>query len=127
MYEPILKRPKTLIVDIDGVVFRQRGRWPNIERIHPKKDLLPGVRKKFLEWEMKGYRLILMTGRADNYRALTEKQLEEAGIPHHHLIMAAGMGQRVLVNNLKDEEKGVPTAIAWNVETDEGLRKNHGI
>lgn len=120
-YEPIANRPKTVIVDVDGVIFRQEGRWPNIDLINPKKDLLPAVREKFLEWEMKGYRIILMTGRADNYRSITEEHLEKAGIPYHNLIMAVGMGQRVLINNSKAEEPHVPTAIAINLETDKGF------
>ena len=120
-YEPIGNRPKTVIVDIDGVIFRQKGRWPDIEKIHPKKDLLPKVREKFLEWDMKGCRIILMTGRADNFRQLTEEQLQKAGIPYHCLLMAVGMGQRVLINNLKSEQPEIPTAVAINLETDEGF------
>lgn len=120
-YESINNRPKTVVVDVDGVIFRQVGRWPDIDLIDPKKDLLPDVREKFLEWEMKGCRIILMTGRADNYRKLTEEQLQKAGIPYHHLIMAVGMGQRVLINNLKPEEPNVPTAVAVNLEIDKGF------
>ena len=126
-YEPILKRPKTVVVDIDGVIFRQTDRWPDVDRIDPKKDLLPGVREKFLQWEMKGYRIILMTGRADNYEELTKRQLQDAGIPYHALIMAAGMGQRVLINNLKEEEADIPTAVAVNLKTDEGMNGFNGI
>lgn len=120
-YEPIQNRPKTFIVDVDGAIFRQRGRWPDIDSIDPKKDLLPGVRERFLEWEMKGHRLILMTGRADNYRQITEEQLQKAGIPYHNLIMAVGMGQRILINNLKSEESHIQTAVAVNLETDKGF------
>lgn len=120
-YESIGKRPKTVVVDVDGVIFKQIGKWPDIDLIDPKKDLLPRVREKFLEWEMKGYRIILMTGRADNYKGLTEEQLEKAGIPYHQLIMSAGMGQRVLINNLKPEEAHVPTAVAVNLEVDRGF------
>jgi hypothetical protein len=120
-YASIGSRPKTVLVDVDGVIFRQIGRWPDIDLINPKKDLLPGVREKFLEWEMKGYRIILMTGRADNYKSLTEEQLEKAGIPYHLLVMSAGMGQRVLINNLKPKEPHVPTAVAVNLEVDRGF------
>ena len=120
-YQPISVRPKAVFVDIDGVIFRQKDRWPDIDRINPKKDLLPGVREKFLEWEEKGYRIIIVTGRADNYRALTERHLEAAGIPYHSLIMAVGMGQRILINNLKEREPDIETAIAININTDEGL------
>lgn len=120
-YESIENRPKTMVVDVDGVIFKQVGIWPNIDLIDPKKHLLPGVRERFLEWEMKGYRIILMTGRADNYRRVTEEQLQMAGIPYHHLVMAVGMGQRVLINNLKPEEPEIPTALAINLVVDRGF------
>ena len=121
-YEQIANRPKTMVVDVDGVIFKQVGKWPDIDTIDPKKDVLPGVREKFIEWNMKGYRIVLMTGRADNYRKLTEEQLEKGGIPYHHLIMAVSMGQRVLINNLKLEEPDVPTAVAVNLEIDKGFQ-----
>jgi len=120
-YEPIANRPKTLFVDIDGVIFRQHGRWPDIDTIDPKKDLLPGVRERFLKWEMQGCRIMLATGRADNFREVTERQLREAGIPYHHLIMAVGMGRRILINNTKPLEPDVPTAVAVNLATDAGM------
>ena len=121
-YESISKRPKTLFVDVDGVIFRQIGRWPDIDTIDPKEDVLPGVREKFIEWNMKGYKIILVTGRADNYRVLTEEQLQKGGIPYHLLIMSGGMGERILINNYKPEEPEVPTAIAINLEIDKGFR-----
>lgn len=120
-YEPVANRPKTLFVDIDGCIFRQEGRWPEIESIDPKTDLLPGVREKFLAWEAKGCRIILATGRADNFREVTERQLREAGIPYHHLLMAVGMGQRVLINNTKAQEPDVQTAVGVNLVTDAGM------
>lgn len=120
-YAPIATRPQTVIVDIDGVIFRQIGLWPDIEKIDPQRDLLPGVRDKFLDWEAQGCRIIVMSGRADNYREITERQLRQAGIPYHYLIMAVGMGQRVLINNLKPEEPDVPTAIAINLPIDVGF------
>ena len=120
-YATIDNRPKTVIVDIDGVIFKQIDRWPDIDSIEPKRDLLPGVRERFLEWETKGYRIFLMTGRADNFRTRTEDQLQRAGIPYHQLIMSGGMGQRVLINNLKPEEPDIPTALAVNLEIDKGF------
>jgi hypothetical protein len=121
-YTPIKNRPKTYFVDIDGVIFRQENRWPDMETIDPKRDLLPGVRDAFLRWEGSGAKIILTTGRADNFRELTERQLREAGIPYHHLIMSVGMGQRILINNLKVQEPGIPTAVAVNLQMDAGMQ-----
>ncbi|MBN2008114.1 peptidyl-tRNA hydrolase [candidate division KSB1 bacterium] len=120
-YTPIANRPRTYFVDIDGVIFKQENRWPDMETIDPKRDLLPGVRETFLRWEASGCKIVLTTGRADNFRELTERQLREAGIPYHHLIMSAGMGQRVLINNLKPQEPSVRTALAINLPLDVGM------
>ncbi len=120
-YTPIAQRPKTFFIDIDGVIFRQENRWPDMDTIDPKQDLLPGVREKFLKWEAAGCKIILTTGRAENFRTLTEQQLQQAGIPFHHLIMSCGMGQRVLINNTKVREPDVPTAVAVNLAMDEGF------
>ncbi len=122
-YTTIANRPRTYFVDIDGVIFQQENRWPDMETIDPKRDLLPGVREKFLHWESSGCRIILTTGRAENFRELTERQLQEAGIPYHILLMAVGMGQRVLINNLKSQEPGVQTAIAVNLQMDQGMER----
>lgn len=122
-YTSVVDIPKTYFVDIDGVIFQQKDRYPDYVKIDPKSDLLPGVRDKFLEWEIQGCTIILTTGRAHNFRELTQKQLTEAGIPYHHLIMAVGMGQRVLINNLKPQEPDINTSIAVNLEPDKGFKE----
>jgi hypothetical protein len=35
--------------------------------------------------------------------------------------MAVGMGQRILINNLKPEEPHIQTAVAINLAVDEGM------
>ena len=73
------------------------------------------------EWDIKGYNIILMTGRRESTRKYTEEVLSELGIIYDQLIMGVGGGQRVLINDRKkgnDED----TAVVINLTRNEGLK-----
>lgn len=111
-------RPKTIICDIDGCIFRRRG---DITQAHLiDLELLPGVKEKWIEWDRAGYNIILMTGRRESTRSHTCAQLARAGIFYDQLIMGVGGGPRVLINDYKPNSKK-PTAIAVNLKRDEGM------
>jgi FMN phosphatase YigB (HAD superfamily) len=111
---------KTLIVDIDGTLIEQHENY--IEKIAAKEPFkaLPGTLEKLREWERKDYRLILITGRKEGSRRVTEKMLDELGIFYDQLIMGVGIGPRILINDLKP---GRDTEMAVGIN----LKRNHGI
>ena len=113
-------RPKTVFCDIDGTLLEH---FPPGESFYGfKPRVLPGTVEKLLEWDKKGYNIILTTGRKESMRKITIEQLELAGIFYDQLIMGIGGGVRVLINDLKpgsDEE----TAVAFNIKRDEGIDK----
>lgn len=111
-------RPKTIISDIDGVIFRHTGDISELHSIKPM--LLPGVKKKWIEFDRKGYRIILITGRRESVRKQTEEQLANAGIFFDQLIMGVGGGPRILIND-KKEGNTEDTAVAINLIRNEGL------
>ncbi len=88
---------------------------------HPQA--LKGVREKLNEWDSKGYTIILLTGRKASMRRQTIDQLESLGIFYDELVMGAGSGQRILINDLKPRENDPcnPTALAINVKRNEGI------
>ena len=112
-------RPATIFCDIDGTL---------VEHAHPneaakprfKMKVLNGTIEKLLEWERKGYRLILTTGRKESMRRQTVRQLERAGIVYDILIMGFGSGPRYVIND-KRPENGQSTAFAVNVDRNEGI------
>ena len=112
-------KPKTLFIDIDGVLFHHCGSG-NAQAKLKKPALLPGVLNKFDEWDRKGYRLILVTGRHESVRVATERQLFEAGIVYDQLIMGLGGGNRVVINDFKPNST-IPTAEAICLERNKGL------
>ena len=113
---------KTLILDIDGTLVHQHEDY--IEKIVNKEPntALPGVLEKFKEWDKKGYRIILITGRRESSRKITEDMLAELGIFYDQLIMGVSIGPRILVNDLKPGKPNEPMAVAINLKRNEGIK-----
>jgi hypothetical protein len=115
--------PKTIFLDIDGVLVEHAGKLSNVWDAAQNQDdwrLLPGVEKKLQEWDEKGYKIILTTGRRECLRKDTEAQLARMQIFYDQLVMGVGRGQRILINDLK-RGSTEPTAIAICVPRNEGL------
>lgn len=111
-------KPKTLFIDIDGTIAKHQHAISGVYQ--NKTEVLPGVIKKFDEWDSAGYRIILTTGRKESARAVTEKQLEEMQISYDMLIMGVGTGNRILINDKLSEDM-FDRASAINVITDAGF------
>ena len=111
-------RPKTIICDIDGTLVKHEAPTSNTS---PSKNLEPlsGTIEKLIEWDIKGYNIILITGRRESMREATEKQLAEVGIFYDQLIMGIGGGDRILINDNKPD--GRETAFAINLERNKGI------
>jgi len=113
-----VSKGKTIISDIDGTLLKHERNTSRLMKHKPK--LLPGVKKKFNQWHSLGYRIILMTGRPESIRQLTEEQLRSCGLFWDTLIMGVGSGPRVLLNDLKPSFNE-PMAVAINLQRDQGL------
>lgn len=109
---------KTIICDIDGTILKHKG--SQHAQIVNTPELLPGVLEKFHSWDKLGYTIILISGRREGTRETTEQQLRNIGIIYDQLILGAGRGQRVLINDLKPESK-TPTAVSINVIRNVGM------
>ena len=109
----------TIICDIDGVILKHpQGNWMELYNTY-NPSILPNVREKFIEWNKKGYIIILISGRKESMRPVTEKQLELVGINYDQLILGATNAIRVLINDKKSDEEN--TAIAFSIDRDKGL------
>ena len=113
-------RPVTILCDIDGTLIHHHGNAH--KQLMSDPVLLPGVKEKFEQWDRKGYNIILITGRRESWRKVTEKQLQSVGIFYDQLIMGVGGGPRVLINDLKPNSDS-PTAIGVVLERNEGFEK----
>ena len=112
-------RPATIFCDIDGTLTKHT--LPTVSQLPSNKmELLDGTLDKLNEWDKKGYRIILTTGRKEGLRVQTEKQLQEVGIIYDQLIMGIGGGPRYLINDKKPN--GREAAKAINIDRNEGIK-----
>lgn len=110
--------PKTIVCDIDGCIFKHKGNLFNMQL--EDAEILPGVKEKFDEWDKKAFKIILLTGRRESMRTITEEQLRKFGLFWDVLIMNATRGERVLINDLKPGNTQ-NTASAINLLRDTGF------
>lgn len=113
-------RPKTIICDIDGTLVKHVS---PLETAKPnfKMELLPGTIEKLQEWDVKGYNIILISGRREGARKETEKQLAEVGIIYDKLILGVGGGIRYLINDKKSDDT-TDTALSYSLVRNKGIK-----
>lgn len=114
-----MEKPKTIFLDIDGTLVKHK---PLCENTLPnsKLEILDGTLEKLTEWDLKGYRIILTTGRKESLRMATENQLNDLGIFYDILIMGIGGGDRILINDKKSD--GRITAFAICPDRNTGIK-----
>ena len=108
-----MRPPKTIIIDIDGTLLYHHGDAVKQARLTPK--LLKNVKEQLIRWDKKHYKIILITGRRESERETLQKQLHDVGIFYDQLILNAGRGERILINDSKvGSDK--PTAHAFTIK-----------
>ena len=113
-------KPKTIFCDLDGTLVKHSN---PIDIQNPNLDLevLPGVHEKLKEWDLKGYTIIITTGRKESARKSTEEQLRFAGIVYDQLIMGFGGGDRILINDRKTSKPFVSQANSIEIKRNAGI------
>jgi hydroxymethylpyrimidine pyrophosphatase-like HAD family hydrolase len=114
-----MERPKTIFLDIDGTLVKHKSVCENTLP-DSKLEILDGTLEKLTEWDLKGYRIILTTGRKESMRKSTEEQLRNLGIFYDMLIMGIGGGDRILINDKKSD--GRITAFAICPDRNKGIK-----
>jgi len=106
--------------DIDGTILHHYGSLSEQIDDSNKCQLLLNIKNAFHLWDKQGYKIILMTGRRESTREITEKQLASQNIFYDQLIMNVGNGNRILINDKKSN--GIKnTAYAVNLVRNSGL------
>lgn len=111
---------KTIFLDIDGTLVKQKNNLSDVmvQDIEP----LPGVIEKLNEWNWKGYKIVLTTGRKESSRQKTEESLRSAGFFWDYLIMGLDVGgTRIIINDSIDVSKN-KTAKAITVKRNSGFK-----
>ena len=110
---------KTIICDIDGTLLNYlHDKEPNGEYKEGHVPL-PGVVEKMRQWEMRGCRIVIITGRRESERKRTQEELSRFHIPYDMLIMGFADTGRVLINDVGG--KGECKAHAVSLPRDQGF------
>jgi len=115
----MLSIPKTIIIDIDGCIFKHYGKGACHQWLESSTELLPHVNEKFDCWEKNGYYIILMTARKESCRPILERTLRNKGLFWDILIMGVPHGERVIINDRKSN--GDVSCSAVNLKRNAGL------
>ena len=113
-----MKKYKTIFCDIDGTIFKYR-KFETYQNTTP--ELTPGALEKLIEISDAGHMIVLTTARPEHLREHTVKELGEASVPYHRLIMGLERGPRYLINDMDPAKPGI-RALAFNLTRDEGLQ-----
>jgi hypothetical protein len=108
----------TIFCDLDGTLWEQ-GDPTEIAKPGYQPKIIYGTVGKIREWDSKGYKIILTTGRKESLREVTVKQLSYAGIVYDQLVMGIGGGSRVLINDLRPN--GDKSAFVYQPKRNEGI------
>ena len=111
-------KPKTIFCDIDGTLLFHYGDIVKNFTYDPK--LLTNTIESIKQWEKLNYKIILITGRKECLRSITENQLLKLGIIYDQLLMGITNGDRIIINDKK--LNGINnTAFAINLVRNKGL------
>lgn len=111
-------KPQTIFCDIDGTILKHVHGFSYLYDNDPIS--LPGVVRKFNEWDSKGHKIILTTARKESAREMTEEHLKRLGLCWDQLIMGCTSGKRVLIND-KLRVEDPDRAESVNLMTDGGF------
>lgn len=104
----------TWFLDLDGTLVKHNGYLSD-----GHDSLLPGA-AALLTQIPSGDLVVIVTSRAEAYRAATEQFLAEHRIRYDHIIFDAPFGERIVLNDAKPS--GLMTAVALNGTRDQAPR-----
>jgi mannose-6-phosphate isomerase-like protein (cupin superfamily) len=115
-----MSKPKTIFCDIDGTLITHLGGCHEQILNNTQSSLLPNTIEAIQLWDKLAYNIILTSGRKEGMRKMTEEQLNNLGISYDKLIMGIGNGDRIIINDRK--ENGIKnTCYAVNTVRNKGI------
>ncbi len=106
-------RLPSIVLDIDGVVFRNQSEFFPPYWSDPVEPIEANV-AHIRSLQSRGAQLVFMTSRPETYRAKTAAALEALGFRVHALVMGCHHGTRYLVNDYAASNP-YPSAVAINL------------
>ena len=113
-----LSREKgTIFCDLDGTLIEHEDN-PSTIGI----NLLSGSVEKINSWAERGYFIVLVTARSPLNKDYLKAELARKDIKYDELVMGLSSGPRIIINDRKPSDILKPTAIAYEVTINIGVR-----
>ncbi len=94
----VQRRHATYLVDVDGVVMKNCGRYGRVNWSN-NEEMLPENVKALKALAAGGAQLVFITSRAEAYRRKLEKLFARHGITYHAMVMGCNHSPRVVIND----------------------------
>ncbi len=107
---------RTFVVDLDGTLIQHNGERGNAWNQWQEHRLLPHAVARLNELQHEGAYVVLLTGRKESCRVRLECALKAAGVFYDVLVMGAGEGERVIVNDRGARAINVTTNQEWKLD-----------
>ncbi len=100
---------KSLFLDIDGVLVKNGNRFwqPKWGETHPLQKNMDFLKKLY---NTGCYKFILCTARTEDFKQVTEHQLQQFDFPFDQIVYNVGHCQRILVNDFSAQTNPFPSA-----------------
>ena len=107
---------QTYFIDIDGVVFKNKGKYGRLnwnDEDVPLDNNVSIIKRLVNE----GAQIIFCTSRPEDQRAKLEQSLKNVGIRWHSIVMGCNHSQRVIINDFANTNP-YPSCKAINLHRD---------
>lgn len=112
----IRRKYRSFFVDIDGVVFKNKGKF-GVNNWYSKNVLLKKNVKKLLTLNNNGAEIIFCSARSEDQKLRLNRELKKIGFKNFKIILGINHSQRVIINDFTDQNPN-PTAVAINIQRD---------
>ena len=117
----IQNKMTTYFIDVDGVIFKNSGKYGLINWCN-NDNLIESNVAKIIELQKNGSQIIITTSRTEEYREALLNKLNKVGIHPHAVVMGLNHSCRVIINDFAPTNP-YPSAKAINIPRNGDITK----
>ena len=112
----IRKKYRTFFVDLDGVVFRNKGKY-GLKNWGTKNEPIKKNIETLLKLNLKGTQIVFVSARHQEYYKNIDKNLKKLGFKNYKILLGLHHSQRILINDYFITNPN-PSALSINIPRD---------
>jgi hypothetical protein len=113
----IRRRYRTFFVDLDGVVFKNKGKYGK-KNWSTKNEIIKKNTKTLLNLNSQGAQIVFVSARPEKNQSKLTVELKKIGFSNFKLLLGLNHSQRILINDYYLTNPN-PSAVAINISRDD--------